>query len=69
LKATALGTYHTVTGLAAFPASFTAGVLWEKVSPVATFAFGGAFALLAVAVFMVLRGHFISPQPIQNLKK
>jgi MFS family permease len=55
LKATALGTFHTVTGLAALPGSFTAGVLWEHVSPVATFVFGGATALVAVATFVVFR--------------
>ena len=55
LKATALGTYHMVTGLAALPASFAAGVLWEHVSPVATFVFGGATALVAVVVFVIFR--------------
>jgi MFS family permease len=54
-KATALGTFHTVTGLAALPASFAAGVLWEHVSPVATFVFGGITALVAVVVFLVFR--------------
>lgn len=58
LRATALGTYHTVTGMAALPASFAAGVLWEHVSPVATFAFGGITALIAVFVFIVFRRSF-----------
>jgi MFS family permease len=57
LKATALGTYHMVTGLAALPASFAAGVLWEHVSPVATFVFGGVTALIAVVVFVAFRRH------------
>ena len=55
LKATALGTYHTVTGIAAFPASFIAGFLWERISHSATFVFGGVMAGAAVAVFLVLR--------------
>jgi MFS family permease len=55
LKATALGTYHTVTGLAALPGSFAVGVLWEHVSPVATFIFGGVTALVAVVVFAIFR--------------
>jgi MFS-type transporter involved in bile tolerance (Atg22 family) len=55
LKATALGTYHTVTGFAAFPASFAAGFLWERVSPAATFIFGGVTAVVAVVVFVALR--------------
>jgi MFS family permease len=61
LKATALGTYHTVTGFAAFPASFAAGFLWERVSPAATFVFGGVTALVAVAVFLACRRDFAGP--------
>ena len=63
LKATALGTFHTVTGLAALPASFAAGVLWEHVSPVATFVFGGVTALVAVVVFLVFRKSFVGFKP------
>jgi len=57
-KATALGTFHTVTGLSAFVASFTAGLLWQHVSPVATFLFGGATAVVAVIVFLILHAGF-----------
>jgi MFS family permease len=60
-KATALGTFHTVTGMAAFPASFMAGFLWEHVSPVATFVFGGVTALVAVVVFVAFRKGFEGP--------
>jgi len=56
-RATALGTYSTITGLAALPAGIIAGFLWDK-SPVYTFIFGGATAILAIAVFMVLSPHF-----------
>jgi MFS family permease len=62
-RGTALGTYHTLTGLAAFPASIAAGFLWERVSPVATFVFGGTMALLAVAVFLVFRKSFAGFKP------
>ncbi|MFH1371075.1 MAG: MFS transporter [Planctomycetota bacterium] len=55
LKATALGAYHTVTGLAALPASLMAGFLWERVSPAATFIFGGVTALVAIMVFFAFR--------------
>jgi MFS family permease len=61
-KATALGTFHTVTGMAALPASFVAGVLWEHVSPVATFVFGGTAALVAVVVFIAFRRSFGVPK-------
>lgn len=63
LKATALGTYHMVTGLAALPASFAAGVLWEHVSPVATFVFGGVTALVAVVVFVAFSGSIKGSEP------
>jgi MFS family permease len=63
LKATALGTYHTVIGLAAFPASFVAGALWQRVSPAATFVFGGATALVAVLIFIVFRRSFSASKP------
>ena len=62
-RATALGTYHTITGLAALPASLAAGFLWEHVSPVATFVFGGTTALVAVAVFLVFRKSFAGFKP------
>jgi MFS family permease len=62
-KATALGTFHTVTGMAAFPASFTAGFLWEHISPVATFVFGSAAALVAVIVFVAFYRSFERSEP------
>lgn len=61
LKATALGTYHTVTGLAALPSSLIAGFLWQQVSPSATFIFGSITAIIAVIVFLSFRERF-SPQ-------
>jgi MFS family permease len=62
-KATALGTFHTVTGLAAFPASLAAGFLWEHISPAATFVFGGTAALVAVAVFLAFRKSLVGSKP------
>jgi MFS family permease len=58
-RATALGTYSTITGMAALPAGLIAGFLWDK-SPVYTFIFGGAMAILSIAVFAALDGHFKS---------
>jgi MFS family permease len=63
LKATALGTFHTVTGLAALPASFAAGVLWEHVSPVATFVFSGTTAFVVVVVFLIFYKSFVGFKP------
>ncbi len=52
LKATALGMFHTVTGLMTLPASLIAGFLWQAVSPTATFIFGGVAGLIAVFLFV-----------------
>ncbi len=46
LRATALGTYHTLTGIAKFPASAVAGLLW-LFSPAWTFTYGLVLSLLA----------------------
>jgi MFS family permease len=58
LKATALGTFHTVTGLMALPASMLAGILWENIGPSATFIYGGTLALVSVVLFIFFRGYF-----------
>ncbi|MFQ5908763.1 MAG: MFS transporter [Thermoplasmata archaeon] len=57
LRATALGTYHTLTGIARFPASAVGGFLW-LFTPTATFLYGLVFALLA----SVLLGFFMRRQ-------
>jgi MFS family permease len=64
-RATALGTYSTVTGLAALPASIIAGFLWDK-SPVYTFVFGGMTAIMAIAVFMIFSRHFIIQKVVKS---
>lgn len=52
----AYGIYNTAVGLATLPASFIAGFLWDKVSPSAPFAFGGAVTLLAtILLFIFIR--------------
>ena len=52
LKATALGAFHTVTGLAALPAGLITGSLWDMVSPEATFIYGFVLSAVAVVLFM-----------------
>jgi MFS family permease len=52
-KATAFGVYATAVGLATLPASLIGGLLWDRVSPAATFYFGAATATLAALLFMV----------------
>jgi len=64
-RATALGTYSTITGLAALPAGIIAGFLWDK-SPAYTFVFGGVMAILAIAVFAAFSGHFAGQKAIKS---
>jgi MFS family permease len=47
LRGTAFGLYYTATGLALFPASLIAGLLWDAVGPWAPFAFGAGWSALA----------------------
>jgi MFS family permease len=52
-RATALGTFHTLIGITAVPASVIAGVLWD-ITPMWTFLFGCAVSILAVILFVLL---------------
>lgn len=52
-KATAFGIYNMCIGLALLPASFIAGVLWDKISPSAPFFFGGCTALASAVLFLL----------------
>jgi MFS family permease len=44
-RGTAYGLYNAAVGVMALPASVIAGVLWQKLSPAAPFAFGAVLAL------------------------
>ncbi len=46
-KGTAIGIYHTLTGLAVFPASLIVGTLWNNVSIEAAFVYAGIVSLIA----------------------
>jgi MFS family permease len=52
IKGTALGTFHTFTGLAALPAGYIAGQIWTKFSPSATFLFAAIVGAVSVAAFL-----------------
>lgn len=54
LKGTAVGAYYTFTGIALLPASLIAGYLWDKVGHNAPFYYGGATALLASILMLIL---------------
>lgn len=53
-RATALGAYNMITGLAGFLASLAAGILWTALGPKAAFIYGGAAAGAAALLFLVL---------------
>ena len=55
LKGTALGTFHTAIGLVALPGGFIAGLLWDKISPIATFLYGFILALVSVILFAFVK--------------
>jgi MFS family permease len=64
LRGTAFGLFNLVTGIAMLAASVLAGVLWDIAGPVATFATGGALALLALALALPLLGS--APARVQT---
>ena len=61
LRATALGTFHAITGLAALPASLIAGLLWQ-INPNLTFIYGIVVSVISVVLFMTFnRKSFQEP--------
>ncbi len=52
-KATAFGIYNTAVGLAMFPASLIGGMLWDRISPAATFYYGAITAAVSALLFIV----------------
>jgi predicted MFS family arabinose efflux permease len=48
LRGSSFGFFHLATGLATLVASVTAGLLWDRIGPAATFLAGAGFALLAL---------------------
>jgi len=55
LKGTALGTFHTATGVIALPAGFIAGLLWDRFSPQATFLFALALSICSLLLFTFVK--------------
>jgi MFS family permease len=55
----AYGIYNSAVGVTTLPASFLAGLLWDKINPSAPFLFGAAISIIsffALFIFMQLRG-------------
>jgi MFS family permease len=64
-KATAFGVHATAVGMATLPASLIGGLLWDRVSPAATFYFGAAMASLSALLFAVLI-FFMGNTPLER---
>ena len=58
----AYGIYNMTIGLATLPASFIAGILWDKINPSAPFLFGALLSLLAV----ILLSFFLHSQTFKS---
>lgn len=55
LKATTLGSFHTAIGLVALPGGYIAGMLWDKISPEATFVYGFALAIISSLLLLLVK--------------
>jgi MFS family permease len=55
LRATGYGILNAAIAAAVLPASVVAGILWDAISPAATFWFGASLALAAVVVLVAIR--------------
>ena len=55
LKATTLGSFHTAIGLVALPGGYIAGMLWDKISPEATFVYGLALAIISALLLLLVK--------------
>lgn len=55
IRGTAFGVFHMVTGIMLLAASLTAGLLWDRVGPSATFFAGIGFTAIALAGLIAIR--------------
>ena len=55
LKGTASGAFHTAIGLVSLPGGYIAGLLWDKVSPEATFGYGLILAIISAVSIVFVR--------------
>jgi MFS family permease len=69
LKGTALGTFHTFTGLAALPAGYIAGELWTKIGSEATFLFGAIIGTVSILIFCCSLGNYKINQTIKTYEQ
>jgi MFS family permease len=55
LKGTALGAFHTFTGIIALPGGLILGLLWDKISPQATFIFELLLSICSLVLFIFVK--------------
>lgn len=55
LKGTTLGVFHTAIGLVALPGGYIAGLLWDKISPEATFGYGLILAIISAVLLIFIK--------------
>jgi MFS family permease len=55
LKGTALGTFHTATGIIALPGGLILGLLWDKIDPQATFIFAFLLSICSLVLFIFVK--------------
>ena len=56
LRGSAFGMFNLLTGLALLVASVVAGIIWESISPAATFYTGAGLAIASAALYLAWRG-------------
>ena len=62
LKATSLGAFHSAIGLAALPGGLISGILWQQISPSATFAFGAVMSLTGMLLLAFVSNPILRKQ-------
>jgi MFS family permease len=65
LRGTALGTFHTIIGIASLPAGLIAGALWQGLTPQAAFLFGSIISLTSV-ILLGLLGKYVEASTGKN---
>ena len=52
IRGTALGTFHSMTGIAILAGNLIAGALWQYINPATTFVYGAIMAIAAAVLFL-----------------
>lgn len=52
IRGTALGTFHSMTGIAILAGNLIAGALWQYINPATTFVYGAIMAIAAAGLFL-----------------